>query len=219
MELEILRLDVTDRVSRDAVISDVLQKYGHIDVLINNAGVCSLGALEVLGESDLRAQFETNVFGPFSLMMAALPGMRVRRSGRIVNVSSVAAFFAPEFMAHYAATKYAMDALSVGLALELKGFNIQVTAVAPAAYGSALGTNANTPDAGTPYGHAPLSRYEAWITTLQDRTDISPVVEAIVVAATAPDPKLRYLVAPTTPPFANIFEEKQRFDEGRRATS
>lgn len=219
MDMEILCLDVTEPASRDKVVSDVMARHGQIDVLINNAGLCSVGASEVLGEGDLRAQFETNVFGAFSLTMAVLPSMRARRSGRIVNVTSVASYMAPLFMTGYAATKHALDAISVGMDLELKDFNIRVTSVAPAAYGTGLGKNSSPPAAGTPYSNEAIKRYEAWTATMDGRTDISPVVEAIVEAATTVDPKQRYLVTPTPPPFAAIVDEKERFDEARRATA
>jgi NAD(P)-dependent dehydrogenase (short-subunit alcohol dehydrogenase family) len=218
MDMQILRLDVTVPASRDKVISEVLARHGQIDVLINNAGLCSLDASEVLGEGDLRALFETNVFGAFSLIMAVLPAMRARRSGRIVNVTSVASFMAPQFMTGYAATKHALDAISVGMDLELKDFDVRVTSVAPAAYGTSLGENVPPPTVGTPYSDEAIKRYEAFTATMDGRTDISPVVEAIVEAATTADPKQRYLVTPAPPPFAAIVDEKERFDEARRAT-
>ena len=216
--LDVLQLDVTDPGSRDSAIAGVLARHGQIDVLINNAGICSVGASEVLGETDIMVQFETNVFSAHALIMAVLPGMRASRSGRIVNVTSVASFFAPPFMTGYAATKHALDAISVGLDLELKDFNIRVTSVAPSAFGTGIGANTVHPAADTPYGEAPIERYNSWTETMKERNDISSVLEAIIEAATTPNPKLRYVVTPTTPPFAAIAEEKQRFDEARRAT-
>lgn len=217
LDLEVLRLDVTDSASRDGAVEAVIAKHGQIDVLINNAGLCSLGAAEILGEDNLRAQFESNVFGAFALIETVLPGMRARRSGRIVNMTSVAAFIAPQFMTGYAASKHALDAITVGMALELKDFNIRVTSVAPTAYGTGLSANTKPPAADTPYGEQPLKRYTEWIATMKGRADISKVIEAIVEAATTPDPKLRYLVTPSPPPFVAIVDEKNRFDEDRLA--
>jgi NAD(P)-dependent dehydrogenase (short-subunit alcohol dehydrogenase family) len=84
-------------------------------IQIGARGILSFGPLETLGEEDLRSQFETNVFAAFAMMMAVVPAMRARRSGRIVNVTSVAAFGVRLFMTGYAATKHALDAISNGL--------------------------------------------------------------------------------------------------------
>jgi NAD(P)-dependent dehydrogenase (short-subunit alcohol dehydrogenase family) len=212
-------LDVTDRASREHAVADVLARFGRIDVLINNAGVCSVGAAEDLGEDNLRRQFETNLFAVWALTAAVLPGMRARRAGRIVNVSSVAAFFAPKYMTGYAATKHALDALSVGMDLELKDFNVRVTSVAPVAFGTALSVNVTAPAVQGPYGDAPRKCYDDWAALLAKRGDISPVVDAIVEAATTPEPRLRYLVkaSPSPLPFEAIVVEKDRFDEPRRS--
>ena len=219
VDLVIAPLDVTDSSSRERAVADVVARYGQIDVLINNAGICSIGASEMLGERNLRDQFETNVFAVYALTAAVLPGMRARRSGRIVNVSSVAAFFAPKYMMAYAATKHALDALSVEMDLELKDFNVRVTSVAPVGFGTALSSNVPPPPVEPVYGDAPRKCYDDWVALLGKRSDISPVVDAIVEAATTPNPRLRYLVkASSTPlPFEPIVMEKERFDEGRRS--
>jgi len=218
-DVVIASLDVTDPGSRERAVAEVIAKYGRIDVLINNAGICSIGASELLGEDNLRDQFETNVFAVYALIAAVLPGMRARRSGRIVNVSSVAAFFAPKYMMAYAATKHALDALSAEMDLELKDFNVRVTSVAPVGFGTALSSNVSPPPIEPVYGDGPRKCYDDWAAVLDKRSDISPVVDAIVEAATTPDPRLRYLVkaSPAPLPFEPIVMEKERFDEGRRS--
>jgi NAD(P)-dependent dehydrogenase (short-subunit alcohol dehydrogenase family) len=218
-DLEIAQLDVTSATSRRRAMADAVARYGRIDVLINNAGVCSIGAAEVLGEEDLRRQLETNFFGAYALIAAVLPGMRARRSGRIVNVSSVAAFFAPRFMMGYAASKHALDALSVEMDLELAEWNVRVTSVAPVGFGTALTVNATPPPVEPLYGDAPRKCYEDWVALLDGRPDISPVVDAIVEAATTQDPQLRYVVTSSSTPTAveAIVAEKNRFDEARRS--
>jgi len=217
--VEVAQLDVTDPTSRERAVADVMTQYGRIDVLINNAGLCAIGAAEVLGEDNLRGQFETNLFGVYALIVAVVPGMRVRRSGRIVNVSSVGAFYTPKFMMGYCASKHALDALSVGMDLELKDFNVRVTSVAPSGFGTALSSNVAPPSVEPLYGNAPRKRYEDWVAALEKRPDISPVVEAIVEAATTPNPRLRYLVksSSTPPPLEAIVTAKNRFDEDRRS--
>ena len=221
VRLEIGQLDVTDRVSRERAVADAMARYGQIDVLVNNAGVCAIGASEVLGEASLRAQFETNLFAAYALMMAVLPGMRARGSGRIVNVSSVAAFFAPKFMMGYAASKHALDALSAEMDLELRDFDVRVTSVAPVGFGTALSSHVAPPPVDPIYGEAPRKSYDDWVALLEKRPDISAVVAAIVEAATASNPQMRYLVkaSPTTLAFEAIITEKSRFDEGRRSAT
>jgi NAD(P)-dependent dehydrogenase (short-subunit alcohol dehydrogenase family) len=221
VDVVVAPLDVTDSSSRARAVAEVVARYGQIDVLINNAGLCSIGASEMLGEDNLRDQFETNVFAVYALTAAVLPGMRARRSGRIVNVSSVAAFFAPKYMMAYAATKHALDALSAEMDLELKEFNVRVTSVAPVGFGTALSSNVPPPPVEPVYGDGPRKSYDDWVALLGKRSDISPVVDAIVDAATTPNPRLRYLVkaSPTPLPFESIVMEKERFDEGRRSAS
>lgn len=219
VNVDVLALDVTDAGSREYAVAHVIETYGQIDVLINNAGICSIGASEMLGEANLRAQFETNVFAIYALITAVLPGMRARRSGRIVNVSSVAALFAPKYMMAYAATKHALDALSTELDLELKDFNIRVTTVAPVAFGTALSSNVQPPVVEPVYGDAPRKCYDDWASLMRRHTDITPVIDAIVEASTTPNPRQRYLVKASSTPlaFEPIFVEKERFDEGRRS--
>lgn len=219
LDIDVLQLDITDSRSREAAIISATAKHGRIDVLINNAGIFSMGALEVLGERNLRTLFETNVFGTFALTTLVLPAMRERRSGRIVNVTSAGAFVARQFMTGYAASKHAMDAISIGMDLELKPFNIRVTSVAPVQYGTDIGENTQPPSPDTPYGGEPAKQYSEWKSIMMGRADLSPVANVIVEAATAPNPKQRYLVAPGPLPIDAIFAEKQHFDEGRRVSA
>ncbi len=213
---ELVELDITNKVSRQQAIAKAYEKYGPLDILINNAGIFSMGAMEVLGEDNLRRQFETNVFGTFALTNLVVPQMRERRSGRIVNVTSAGAFLARQFMTGYAATKHAMDAITIGLDLELKPFNIRVCSVAPVQYGTDIADNTAKPNADTPYGNAPVDHYNEWHEIASSRPDLSPVTDAIVDAATSNEPKQRYLVAPDKLPIMNIFEAKVQFDEERR---
>lgn len=218
VDLDLMELDVTEGRSRDDAVQRTLERHGAVDILINNAGVIQLGAAEELGEASLRDIFETNVFAAFSMIAAVLPHMRSRRSGRIVNLTSAAAMFAPEFMVGYAASKHAMDALTVGMDLELRGFNIRVTSVAPVAYGTAMASNSTPPSSNSAYGDRPYQAWCRWADVLAKRTDLTPVAEAVVEAATAPDPKPRYLVAPDPTAYAQLVDTRNAFDENRRST-
>lgn len=135
---EVLALDVTDQASVEAAVGAVLAHAGHLDVVVNNAGVAAGGSVEELSFDELEAVFATNVLGPLRVTRAALPSMRARGRGHIVNVTSIAAFVAPPFMGAYAASKHAADALGEALAAEVAPFGIHVTNVAPAAYNTPM---------------------------------------------------------------------------------
>lgn len=211
--IDVVELDVTDPESRRTAIGHAQETYGHIDVLINNAGIFSFGAAETLGEDDLRALFETNLFGAFAMTQAVLPGMRARRAGRIVNVTSLAAFATRPFMTGYCATKHALEAMTAGLDGELAPFGIRSVSVAAAAF--ATGIVRSAPDPGSPYGEAPIRFFSGFRARMQSRPDITPVVEAIVDAATSPMPRRRYLVAPDGPALDALVAEKERIEGAR----
>jgi NAD(P)-dependent dehydrogenase (short-subunit alcohol dehydrogenase family) len=112
-------------------IAAIQTNYGTPEVLVNNAGIERTGSVEELPISEFRAIMETNYFGPLRCIQAVMPAMRNRRSGCIINVSSVAGHIASPPMTAYAASKYALEALSEGLAQEAKMFNIRVAIVEP----------------------------------------------------------------------------------------
>ena len=115
-------------VDSDASVLDgmagVARDLGPIDVLVNNAGIDRMGSVEELPLAEFRAVMETNYFGVIRCTQAVLPGMRQRRSGCIINVASVAGHIASAPMAAYAASKFALEALSECLAQEVKAFNL-----------------------------------------------------------------------------------------------
>ena len=128
-----LTLDVTHQASIELARTDVDRiTQGHgIDVLVNNAGYGLFGPLEALDDADVRAQFDTNVFGLLAVTRAFLPAMRERRSGRIVNVSSVGGRMVFPLGGAYHATKFAVEAMSTALRLELRPFGIGVSVIEP----------------------------------------------------------------------------------------
>ena len=217
-ELEVAQLDVTDEVARLRVVEETLARHGQIDVLVNNAGIYEAGAAEELGEASLRRHFETNVFAAFGMIHAVLPGMRGRKSGRIVNISSIVSLFAPPFEASYAATKHALDALSVSIDLELQPFNVRVVQVSPGTFATALTANAVRPPAESAYGSAPADWYKIWEGMLASNPDFSAVTKAIVEAATAAEPLPRYIVPGsfTTDAIVALGETKNALDLSMR---
>ena len=126
-----LALDVTDPVSVDDAVADAEAYFGQIDVLVNNAGYGYLAAIEEGEDADVRTLFDTNVHGVTTVLKAVLPGMRARRSGRILNVSSFGGLAAFPATGYYHATKFALEGLSESLAGELAPLGIHVTIVEP----------------------------------------------------------------------------------------
>jgi NAD(P)-dependent dehydrogenase (short-subunit alcohol dehydrogenase family) len=126
-----LIMDVTDEQSTVAGINEILSETGHIDVLVNNAGYGSYGAVEDVPLDEARRQFEVNLFGAARLIQLVLPSMRARGSGTIINISSMGGKIHTPFGAWYHATKFALEALSDCLRLETKSFGIKVVVIEP----------------------------------------------------------------------------------------
>ncbi len=129
--LTVLSLDVDSPESIRAGVERVVEEAGCVDVLVNNAGVGDLSAVEDITETDLLQMFRTNVFGPIALIRAVLPGMRAAGSGTIVNVSSVSARIVSAFSGPYAATKYALEAITQAVAVEGAAHGIRCVAIEP----------------------------------------------------------------------------------------
>ncbi|MGQ9368828.1 oxidoreductase [Azospirillum sp. ST 5-10] len=127
-------LDVTDAAAIGPAVAGVERDLGPIDVLVNNAGYGHEGTLEESPIEELRRQFEVNVFGAVAMIKAVLPGMRARRRGHIVNITSMGGFITMPGIAYYCGSKFALEGISEALAQEVAGFGIKVTAVAPGSF-------------------------------------------------------------------------------------
>ncbi|RFU49207.1 oxidoreductase [Paraburkholderia sp. DHOC27] len=127
-------LDVTDVRQVGAAVKAAHERFGQIDVLVNNAGYGYIGAIEEGEDAAIRAQFDTNIHGIIAMMQAVLPGMRQRASGHIVNVSSIGGLTTFPNVGYYHASKYAVEGLSETLAKEMASFGIGVTVVEPGAF-------------------------------------------------------------------------------------
>jgi NAD(P)-dependent dehydrogenase (short-subunit alcohol dehydrogenase family) len=126
-----LSLDVTKPDQIAAAVQEAESRFGAIDVLVNNAGYGYQSSIEEGDDAEIRAQFEANVFGLAAMTRAVLPGMRARRRGHIVNISSQAGFIGFEGSGYYAATKHAVEGLSDSLSREVAPLGIKVTCVEP----------------------------------------------------------------------------------------
>jgi NAD(P)-dependent dehydrogenase (short-subunit alcohol dehydrogenase family) len=131
INLQVVLMDVTDEEAIKESVDKAIGRFGRIDVLVNNAGYGYLGAIEEATAQEVQQNFDTNVFGVLNVTRAILPYMRRQRSGHIINISSMFSFGPRAGWGIYAATKYAVNGITEGLALELKPFNIKVTSVEP----------------------------------------------------------------------------------------
>ena len=126
-----LKMNTTDRQGVQQAVEQARQHFGRLDVLVNNAGFGTFGAVEELSEQQLRQQFEVNVFGTFHVTQAALPIMREQGSGHILQISSVSGVATFPYQGAYASSKWAIEGLTEVLAQEVRGFGIKVTLVEP----------------------------------------------------------------------------------------
>jgi short-subunit dehydrogenase len=129
--VEMLKLDVRSDDSARAVVDDIHQREGRLDMLVNNAGFGLFGAIEETSLQEARDQLETNFWGAVRMIANVLPGMRERRFGRIINISSVLGFMAVPFQGFYVASKHALEGYSEVLSLEVRPFGIYVVLIEP----------------------------------------------------------------------------------------
>jgi NADP-dependent 3-hydroxy acid dehydrogenase YdfG len=126
-----LALDVTNAGQVDSVVAQAIEKFGRVDVLVNNAGYGVAGAIEEVSEAEFMPMFETNVFGLLRVTRAFLPHLRKQRSGHVLNLSSIGGLVASPGMGYYNATKFAVEGISEALAGELAPLGIRVTIIEP----------------------------------------------------------------------------------------
>jgi NAD(P)-dependent dehydrogenase (short-subunit alcohol dehydrogenase family) len=200
LSITVYALDVdADASVRDGV-ARIVQELGPIDVLVNNAGVERNGSVEELPLSEFRAVMETNYFGAIRCIQAVLPAMRERRSGCIINLTSISGRLAASPFAPYTASKFALEALSECLAQEVKSFNVRVAIVEPGIIDTAMAREISTP--GGPSHYPQQRRMAALFTTaLTHPTPASFVAEKIVEIAAGGSWQLRHLVGPDAAPF------------------
>jgi NAD(P)-dependent dehydrogenase (short-subunit alcohol dehydrogenase family) len=134
-----LKLDVTDKDAVATAVKDAHDRFGRLDVVVNNAGYGQFGMIEEISEQEARDQFETNVFGALWVTQAALPYLREQGSGHILQVSSIGGVSAFPNIGIYNASKWALEGLSQALAQEVADFGIKVTLIEPGAFGTDWG--------------------------------------------------------------------------------
>lgn len=198
--IHVLALDVTDDESMRAAVGRVLEECGRVDVLVNNAGYGSFGALEEVDLAEGRRQFDVNVFGLARMTQLVLPAMRQSRRGRIINISSIGGKFYEPLGAWYHATKFAVEGMSDALRLELKPHGISVSIIEPASTVSEWGGIAAQgllATSGTgPYAAQARGMAGALASTEHTATSTPPdvIAGAILHAASSARPRSRYPV-------------------------
>lgn len=149
----LLKLDVRNPESIQAAVTEIIQKSNRVDVVINNAGVGITGPLEEIPVQEIKNNFETNFFGPIEVMKAVLPQMRFQKSGLIINITSIAGYMGLPYRSVYSASKGALELISEALRMEVKGFGITITNVAPGDFATNIAAGRF---------HAPLIRGSAY---------------------------------------------------------
>ncbi|MGE9010585.1 SDR family oxidoreductase [Leptospira interrogans] len=202
LPVTIAELDVDNDASVENAIRKVLSEHGRIDVLVNNAGVGGGGAVEETSLSRFREVMETNYFGALRCIKAVIPGMRERRQGCIVNVTSIAGRMALAPAAAYSASKFALEALSECLAQEMKAFNVRVAIIEPGVIATPIFSKAKPAPENSPYPHSRRQR-ALFAASLTKPTSPYVVGDKIRDIVDGDNWQLRYPVGPDAAPFLN----------------
>jgi len=188
-----LSLDLTDTEGIGRAVEEVLERFGRIDVLVNNAGHGQVGAVEETTDEELRAIFEVHVFGPAALVRAVLPAMRERRSGAIVQVSSFGGQVAYPGFSAYCATKFALEGFSEALAAEVAPMGVKVLIVEPGAFRTGFSDGGLVESRAFPEYQATVGPTREMIKGIDGTQpgDPTKAAEAILAALDAEDTPLR----------------------------
>ena len=199
LSIRTVRLDVTDENSVKNAIQSILSESGRIDLLVNNAGYGLTGALEDIGVDEIKALYETNLFGVIRVTQSVLPTMRKQGSGRIINISSGAGRIGYPGGSAYVSSKFALEGLSESMAYEIEQFGIRTVLVEPGFIRTNFGENMviakKAQDPNSPYSQMMMqmksSSYRRRM--IENAPDADLVASVVVEAATAKEPSLRYL--------------------------
>lgn len=214
LPITVSAMDVDDDTSVSTGIATIESQHGPVDVLVNNAGVERAGSIEEQSMDDFRATMETNYFGALRCIKAVVPQMRRRRSGAIINVSSVAGSFSQPPMTAYCASKWALEAMSESLACEMKFFGVRVALVKPGIIDTAMAQRISR-TGGSDYPHA--SRISAFFSKTLQHAPVPPsvVADKILEIVTSGTWQLRHPVGPDAVPlmeFRNQMTDEQWVD-------
>ncbi|CAM4127787.1 SDR family oxidoreductase [Gillisia limnaea] len=199
LDISISEMDVDSDASVKQCINGIIQKHGQIDVLVNNAGIERHGSIEELAMDDFKAIMETNYFGVLRCTKTLIPQMRKNRKGCIINVASVAGHISNSPLGAYAASKFALEAVSEALAQEVKPFNIRVAIVEPGIINTQMANDLSV-DGNSIYPHSKRMA-GLFSASLQTPTPPTLVADKILEIAESNTWKLRHPVGPDAEPF------------------
>ncbi|MCT4630013.1 SDR family oxidoreductase [Winogradskyella sp.] len=192
----IVALDVTVSETITACVNEVLERESKIDILINNAGAGITGPVEEIPDAEIKRNFETNFFGPISVIKAVLPTMRSQDYGLIINVTSIAGYMGLPFRGVYSASKGALEIITEAFRMELKDFNIEMTNVAPGDFATNIAAGRyhapvlETSPYKEKYGHS----LETMDEHVDEGNDPKDMAEAIYKIINTTSPKIHYKV-------------------------
>ena len=204
----LLALDVRDSASIRRAVDEVIRISKRIDVLINNAGVGITGPLEEIPTEEIRINFERNLFGPIEVMKAVLPNMRSRKSGLIINVTSIAGYMGLPYRSVYSASKGALELVTEALSMEVKSFGVNVVNVAPGDFATNIAAGRY---------HAPLNPASDYAKTyemildemnshVESGSNPGEMGEAIYKIINTPQPKIHYKVGALMQKFSIVLK-------------
>jgi len=198
LPITVLELDVKNDNSVNDAIQGIIDKEKRIDAVVNNAGYSLMGALEDLSMDEIKAQFETNIFGTIRMMKAVLPIMREQHNGTIVNVSSMAGKVGFPLLPIYSSTKFALEGVSESVRLETDAFGIKIVIIEPGTIKSNFASNAivgrKVIEPSSPYAPQVQAMQKATERIINQGIQPQEVAEAILNAVTSENPELRYPV-------------------------
>jgi NAD(P)-dependent dehydrogenase (short-subunit alcohol dehydrogenase family) len=195
LPIHICSMDVDFDSSVSSAIAAIRNDHGQIDILINNAGIDRAGSIEELPLSEFRASMETNYFGALRCIQALIPELRKRRSGCIINITSVAGILSNPPLTAYSASKWALEALSEGLACEMKPFNVRVAIIEPGIIDTSMARQLGNAACESIYPH--LARFSAVFTaSLKNPIPPSLVAQKILDVFESGTTQLRHLAGP-----------------------
>ncbi len=199
LNITLTAMDVDSDASVKYAIDSILQENGAVDVLVNNAGIERHGSIEELAMADFKSVMETNVFGALRCIKGVLPDMRKQRKGCIINITSVSGKVATSPLGAYAASKFALEAISEALAMEVKPFNVRVAIVEPGIINTDMARDIG--DGGNSiYPH--VNRFGAlFVASLKTPTSATLVADKILEIAESGTWILRHPVGPDAQPF------------------
>jgi NAD(P)-dependent dehydrogenase (short-subunit alcohol dehydrogenase family) len=191
-------LDITDETAAQAAVDAAVERFGRIDVLVNNAGIFVAGYFEEISPAQLRQQMETNFFGPLNITRAILPVMRAQRSGQIITLSSTAGLVGQEFVVAYSASKFALEGWMESIRYDLAPYGISTMIVEPGFFRTELlveGASTTWPELSIDdYAERTATTIEAWkAMNGKQGGDPAKLAAALIALADSDEPPLRWV--------------------------